>query len=203
MEGRGIPRSKAQSFAILLNNQAGRGPARFPIGDLRYAFQPGMGFSETTASFAGDFGSINGDPRTWTEAPGAPIQFASAPTFSPAPATYPTAQAVTISNSTPGATIYYTVDGSAPTTKSTVYSNPITVPYTETINAIAVAPQYLPSSAAIAAYFIGAPFTFVSAAGSASTVTVSNGGTATYTMTLTPFGSSTLPNAVSFSANGV
>ena len=45
-----------------------------------------------------------------------------APVLSPAPGTYPTAQTVTISDSTAGATIYYTTDGTTPTTSSNVYS---------------------------------------------------------------------------------
>jgi len=56
---------------------------------------------------------------------------AAAPTFSPAPGLYTSIQAksisVNLSDATQGATIYYTTDGSAPTTSSTVYSSPITV----------------------------------------------------------------------------
>jgi hypothetical protein len=44
---------------------------------------------------------------------------------------------VTLSESTPGTSIYYTTDGSAPTTSSTLYTGPITVGATEIISAIA------------------------------------------------------------------
>jgi hypothetical protein len=67
---------------------------------------------------------------------------ATAPTFSPAAGTYTTAQTVTISDAIAGATIYYTTNGTTPTTASTVYSGAITIPATpatETIQAIAVA----------------------------------------------------------------
>jgi Legume lectin domain/Chitobiase/beta-hexosaminidase C-terminal domain len=58
-----------------------------------------------------------------------------APEFSPAPGTYTSTQTVQLVD--PGATIYYTLDGSAPTHSSPIYSMPITVSGTTTINAFA------------------------------------------------------------------
>ena len=49
------------------------------------------------------------------------------PQISPASATYPGPQNVTISDATAGATIQYTIDGSRPTSSSPVYSGPILV----------------------------------------------------------------------------
>lgn len=49
------------------------------------------------------------------------------PTFSPGGGTYSSAQTVTISDTTSGATIYYTTDGSTPTTSSSHYTTAITV----------------------------------------------------------------------------
>ena len=60
------------------------------------------------------------------------------PTFSPAAGTYTSAQSVEIICTTEGATIYYTTDGSDPTTSSSVYSAAITVNSDMTIKAIAV-----------------------------------------------------------------
>jgi hypothetical protein len=65
------------------------------------------------------------------------IPQAATPTFSPAPGVFTSAQNVTLSDATPGAAIYYTTDGSPPTTASTVYSGPIAVSTTTTIKAIA------------------------------------------------------------------
>ena len=62
----------------------------------------------------------------------------AAPVISPAGGTFSVAQSVTIADATAGASIYYTVDGSTPTSSSTAYTGAINVSSTETINAIAM-----------------------------------------------------------------
>jgi hypothetical protein len=79
---------------------------------------------------------------------------AAAPTFSPAPGAYTSAQNVTLSDATTGATIYYTTDGSVPSLLSTFYSFPINVPSSTTIKAIAVAPGLNNSPVAVGDYTI-------------------------------------------------
>jgi trimeric autotransporter adhesin len=116
---------------------------------------------------------------------------AATPAFSPAAGTYTSAQTVTISDATSGATIYYTTNGSTPTTSSAVYSGPVTVSATETLKAIATATGYSTSAVASAAYTISSPTaatpTFSPGAGtysSAQTVTIgdaTSGATIHYT----------------------
>jgi hypothetical protein len=89
-----------------------------------------------------------------------PAQPAATPTFSPAAGTYTAAQSVSLATTTAGASIYYTIDGSTPTTGSTLFSaaTPIQVATTTTIKAIAAdSPTYTNSSVASATYTINLP----------------------------------------------
>lgn len=79
------------------------------------------------------------------------------PQFSPPAGTYSTSQTVTLTDTTPGSTMYYTLDGSDPTSGSAVYSGPIAVTSTETIKAIATASGGAASPISTASYTIGAP----------------------------------------------
>jgi uncharacterized repeat protein (TIGR03803 family) len=75
------------------------------------------------------------------------------PTFSPVAGPYTSTQNVTITD--PGATIYYTLDGSIPTTASSVYTTAIPVSSSETINAYATEAGHFDSPVVSAAYTIG------------------------------------------------
>jgi hypothetical protein len=79
------------------------------------------------------------------------------PTFFPAAGQYTTAQSVTLSAATPGATIYYTTNGSAPNASSAQYAGPIAVSKSATIEAVAVANGYQSSGMARADYVIVPP----------------------------------------------
>lgn len=96
--------------------------------------------------------------RAYTEAPGmkdSPVRSATltlttqvaAPAITPPAGTYSTSQPVTLSCATAGATIHYTLDGTTPTTSSSVYSSatPITLASSATVSAIAVASGKIPS----------------------------------------------------------
>ena len=76
------------------------------------------------------------------------------PAFSPAGGTYTSTQTVVISDSTAGATIYYTTDGSNPSSSSPVYTAPLIVSATTTINAIAIASGAAPSEIGLGAYTV-------------------------------------------------
>lgn len=86
-----------------------------------------------------------------------PTPAVATPKFSLAAGTYTTKQVVTLSDATAGAKIYYTVDGSGPSTSSLCYGGPITVSSSLTIEAIAVATGYTNSGMARADYVITTP----------------------------------------------
>lgn len=82
---------------------------------------------------------------------------AATPAFTPRPGAYATAQTVTITSSTAGATIRCTLDGTAATAASPTCADPIPVTTTTTIRAVATAPGRTVSLEATATYRIGAP----------------------------------------------
>jgi hypothetical protein len=82
---------------------------------------------------------------------GAALQ-ASAPVLNPGGENFTGSVSVAITDSTPGASIFYTTNGSTPTTSSPKYSGPISVTATETIKAITSASGYRPSAVASETY---------------------------------------------------
>ena len=93
------------------------------------------------------------DDFTWIGYSGGdPI--AEAPTFNPPAGNYISAQSVILSSATPGAAIYYTLNGDNPTDGSTLYTSAIQITGSTTVKAIAYATGYIPSSVAIAEYVI-------------------------------------------------
>lgn len=106
-----------------------------------------VGFTGGTGGLSSDMEIVN-----WTYSVESTVSVAT-PTFSPVAGTYSSSQNVTLSDSTSGATIYYTTDGSTPTTSSTIYSAPISVASSMTIKAFA-ATNSGSSSVASSSYFI-------------------------------------------------
>lgn len=114
---------------------------------------------------------------------------AAAPAFNPPQGTYTSVETIAISDATPGATIYFTTDGTTPSPSSTAYSGPITVSTSETVEAVALAGGFTQSSVAAATYTIAVPPpafptptvdglspAYVSAGSGARTLTVSGSG---------------------------
>jgi hypothetical protein len=79
---------------------------------------------------------------------------AAAPQISPGSGTYSTPFSVTISDSSPGAVIYVTTDGSMPSLSSPIYQGPLTLtqPGQVRVQAIAGAGGYSTSPVATANY---------------------------------------------------
>jgi len=164
-----------------------------------------IGSNTAYVGFTGATGGLTASQKilTWSFVSSAPsTTTAATPTFSPAAGSYTAAQSVTISDTTSGATIYYTTNGTTPTTSSAVYSGPISVAATETVKAIAVASGFSTSATGSAAYTINLPAatpTFSPAGGTyaaAQSVTISDttsGATIYYTTNgTTPTTSSTV-----------
>jgi Chitobiase/beta-hexosaminidase C-terminal domain/Bacterial Ig-like domain/PKD domain/RoxA-like, cytochrome c-like len=99
----------------------------------------------------------------------------STPTDSPGAGTYGAAQNVTLTSATPGATFYYTLDGTTPTTASTLYSGAINIAVTKTLKAIATKGSMTASGVLTSVYTIGSPCakpTFANSASGSTTSTV-------------------------------
>jgi hypothetical protein len=136
-----------------------------------------VGANTAYVGFTGGTGGLTSSQKilTWTYATSASTPATSAPTFSPPAGSYSTPQSVALSSATAGAVIYYTTNGTAPTTASTVYKSAIAVATgTTTIEAIAVASGSSPSTVATATYVVGstpvtAPPTFSPGAGTYTT----------------------------------
>jgi hypothetical protein len=99
-------------------------------------------------------GGTTGEGTIFMLADAAPVYTVATPSMSPPAGGYTTPQTVTITDSTGGATIYYTTDGTKPTSSSAEFLAPITVSSNETIKAIAMLNGWLPSAVVHAAYTI-------------------------------------------------
>ncbi|MGB8261975.1 MAG: lectin like domain-containing protein [Terracidiphilus sp.] len=150
--------------------------------------------AKSDSTFAGWSGACTGSAATCTvkmsadQSVGAKFTLlaaATAPTFAPAGASYGAAQWVTLSTTTTNATIYYTTNGSTPSSTSTKYTGPIAVSATETIKAIATASNFTSSTVAAAGYtLVASPVvltglaTQIGSTGATLTAAVNNQGVA-------------------------
>jgi len=129
---------------------------------------------------------------------------AAAPAFSPAGGTYSSAQSVTITSSTSGASIRYTTDGSTPTaTTGTLYSGPVTVATSLTLKAIAFKSGLTDSTVTSANYSVlPAGGTTITSASGFANVALSSVQTGTFTAEFDALSSVSPANAVAGLSSG-
>ena len=160
----------------------GRNTAYTSAGDL-YGESPGAllgsilstGTIEVTGSYAyvgvrSRSGAVYISSIEFKWIPASDTPTAATPSFSLGSGTYTGTQTVSISCETEGASIYYTLDGSDPTTSSTLYSEPIAISADATLKAIAVASGMENSVVATADYIIIDPNTSGASEATAYTV---------------------------------
>ncbi|MBO2522612.1 MAG: hypothetical protein CW336_01965 [Bacteroidetes bacterium] len=130
----------------------------YELSTLTYTYgQTTNDIDQTTMQFLmpGSDVTVN---ATFTE-----IAHVANPTFSPAAGSYISIQQVSLACTTEGATIYYTLDGTDPTTESTVYAQAFTVSTTTTVKALAVKEGLNNSDIVSAEYVIIEPMTIAEA----------------------------------------
>jgi Bacterial Ig-like domain (group 3)/Chitobiase/beta-hexosaminidase C-terminal domain/FG-GAP-like repeat len=186
---------------VLVNNGSGGFGSPTPGSPA-----PDVGSATSAALTTGSFFSPGGHDVAMASPAGAVIIAANAPALSPAPTpvisppggSFPSPQTVTIADSINGAAIFYTTDGTMPSTSSTPYTGAITVRMSETINAIATAPGFSQSAVATAIFTIPSPTTTVLMY---SPTTVFSGEPVTLTASVSS-GGSPVSGSVTFSENG-
>ena len=128
-----------------------------PVNSTLYSGGITVTSNETITAIASATGYLQGPP---VSAVFSSTANAANPVFVLAGGSYSGPQSLTITDASAGASIYYTVDGTTPTTSSNLYTQPITVPVSETVNAMATAPGLLPSSVVASSYVINPVYTF-------------------------------------------
>jgi hypothetical protein len=147
--------SSTTSGAVICYNTSGSPATNGSTGcasGTKYAGPVTVASNQTLYAVAGASGYQPSSMATASYVIQAPA--ATPPIFSPAVGTYSSAQNVTISDATSGATIYYTTNGTTPTTSSTKYTGTITVSSSETLKAIAVKSGYANSAVSSGTYTI-------------------------------------------------
>ena len=125
----------------------------------------------------------------------------AAPVFSLPTGTYSSPQVVTMSDPTPGSTIYYTTDGTQPWTLSPVYSGAITISANTILRAFAGAAGYGYSPITSASYAINLPAPAFAFTASSSSLSVASGGSGSTVLTITP--QNGFNSKVSFACSGL
>jgi uncharacterized protein YjdB len=139
-----------------------------------------------TATLTAEFGGFSATVLVNVVLSGTATSTAATPVISPYSGVFTSTQTVTITCSTPGTWLYYTTDGSNPTTASQVYTGPFTVTTTTTVKAMAAGGSYNASPVAFAIFTLAAsapvisPISGVYAGPQTVTITESTPGTSIY-----------------------
>ena len=163
--------------------------------------------TSTTGNLYGGAVAVNGSMTLkviayrsgWTDSPVASAAYTitgtvATPTFSPGGGSYATAQTVTISSTTSGASIRYTTDGSTPTsTTGTLYGGAVAVNGSMTLKAMAYQSGWADSVAASAVYTI---------TGTVATPSFSPGGGSYATAQSVTIGSTTSGASIRYTTDG-
>ena len=129
----------------------------------------------------GQYGNLNDLWRIEPAASGLPKT--ANPEFSLASGIFTSAQTVSLSDSTAGATIYFSTDGTPPSLNSQTYSGPLTVSSTTALEAIAVASGHSMSQIVSGNYLFPPLFELAASQGS---VQLTAGSSAILTLTVKP-----------------
>lgn len=119
-----------QNMRMVFNSASGRYEQALSANAgalIRYSF----------TYFMNTLGAKDSPAYSYTMEQGSVTPPVATPSFSPISGNYTSAQTVTLATSTLGATIRYTIDGSTPSSSSTIYSTPINVSNSSTIKALA------------------------------------------------------------------
>lgn len=149
------PTTALEGATITVTAEAATG---YELATLTYTYgQTTNNINTETMQFVMPAGDVTVN-ATFTE-----LAHVANPTFTPAEGSYITEQQVSIACTTEGATIYYTTDGTEPTTESTVYAEAFTVSATTTVKAFAVKEGMNNSDVTSATYTIIEPMTIAAA----------------------------------------
>src|SRR5208282_5368935 len=145
--------STATSGAIIRYTENGSDPTSssplFPSS--------GLTLTSTTTLNARAFKTGMADSAVTTGTYTINIAQVAPPTFSPSPGNYNNVQNVTISTTTSGATIRYTINGTDPTTSSSLYTRPVNISSTTTLRARAFKTSMTESLVTTGTYTIQLP----------------------------------------------
>lgn len=139
---------------VLFDGSQSIGSCQLASGTCSITVTLTAGVHQITAQYMGDNSFASCVSAAITETVNPATNPAATPVFSVPPGTYASSQTVSITDSTTNASIFYTIDGTTPSTNSMPYSGPILVSSSATIEAIATASGYSQSAAATATYTI-------------------------------------------------